>query len=75
MKVANSASPEIMHEIFQPRRESSNNLRYTSECIFSPIDSAYHLNESVSYAEPKICELIPSVIRRINTLYGFKKAK
>ena len=73
-KVANGISPEIMNEIFQLREKSHYNLRYTSEFIIPPIHSVYHGSESVSYLGPKIWELIPPVIRQIDTFSGFKKA-
>lgn len=38
-QVANDVSPEIMNEIFQPRKGSHYNLRYTSEFIIPPIHS------------------------------------
>ena len=53
-KVASDISREIKNEIFQPRGESRYNLRYISEFIILPIQSVYHLNESVSYLGPKI---------------------
>ena len=73
-KVANGMSPEIMNEIFQLREKSHYNLRYTSEFIIPPIHSVYHGRESASYLGPKLWELIPTVIRQIDTLSGFKKA-
>ena len=73
-KVANKMSPEIMNEIFQLREKSHYNLHYTSEFIIPPIHSVYHGSESVSYLGPKIWELVPPVIRQIDTFSGFKKA-
>ena len=67
-------SPELMNEILQLREKSHYNLRYTSEFIISPIHSVYHDSKSVSYLGHKIWELIPPVIRQIDTLSGFKKA-
>ena len=67
-------APEIMNEIFQLREKSHYNLRYTSEFIIPPIHSVYHGRESASYLGPKLWELIPTVIRQIDTLSGFKKA-
>ena len=74
MSIANGMSPEIMNEIFQLREKSHYNLRYTSEFIIPLIHSVYHGSKSVSYLGPKIWELIPPVIRQINTFSGFKKA-
>ena len=65
-------SPEKMNEIFQLREKTHYNLRYVSKFIIPPIHSAYHGRES--YLGPKIWDLIPSVIRQIDTFSGFKKA-
>ena len=73
-KIANGMSSEIMNEIFQLREKSHYNLRYTSEFIIPPIHSVHHGSESVSYLGPKIWELIPPVIRQIDTFSGFEKA-
>ena len=73
-KVANGMSLEIMNEIFQLREKSHYNLRYTSEFIIPPIHSVYHGSKSASYSGPKLWELIPTVIRQIDTLSGFKIA-
>ena len=73
-KVANGMSPEIMNEIFQLKEKSHYNLRYKSEFRIPPIHSVYHGSESVSYLGPKIWELIPPVIRQIDTFSKFKKA-
>ena len=73
-KVAKWMTPEIVNEIFQLREKSHYNLRYTSEFTISPIHSVYSGSESVSYLGPKIWELIPTVIRQIDTFSGFTKA-
>ena len=49
-------------------------LRYTSKFLIPAIHSVYHRIESAPYFGPKIWELIPSVIRQIDTFSGFKKA-
>ena len=73
-KAANGMSPEIMNEIFQLTEKSHYNLRYTSEFIIPPIHSVCHGSESHCYLGPKLWELIPPVIRQIDTLSEFKKA-
>ena len=73
-KIANGMSSEIMNEIFQLREKSHYNLRYTSESIISPIHSVCHGSESLSCLGRKIWELIPPVIRQIDTFSGFEKA-
>ena len=73
-KIANGMSPELMNEILQLREKSHCNLRYTSEFPIPAINTVCHGRECVSYLGPKIWELIPPVIRQINTFSGFKKA-
>ena len=70
----NGMPSEIMNEIFQLREKSHYNLCYTSEFLIPPIHSVYHGSKSVSYLGPKIWELIPPVIRQIDTFSRFKKA-
>ena len=65
-------STEKINEIFQLREKSNYNLCYISTFIIPPIHSVYHGRES--YFGPKIWDLIPSVIRQIDTFSGFKKA-
>ena len=67
-------SPERMNEIFHFIKKPHYNLRYTSEFSIPSIHSVYHDSESASYLGPKLWELIPTVIRQIDTLSGFKKS-
>ena len=63
-----------MNEIFQLTEKSHYNIRYTSPFFIPPTHSVYHGSESASYLGPKLWELLPPVIRKIDTLSGFKKA-
>ena len=47
---------------------------YASQFFIPPTHSVYHGSESASYFGPKLWELLPPVIRKIDTLSGFKKA-
>ena len=69
-KVAHGMSPVIMNEIFHL---SSYNLRYISNFVIPLIHSIYHDSESESYLGPKIWELIPPMIRQIESFKRFKK--
>ena len=73
-KVANGTCPDIMNEIFQLTEKSHYNIRYTSPFFIPPTHSVYHGSESASYLGPKLWELLPPVIRKIDILSGFKKA-
>ena len=72
-KVANGLSPEIMKDVFQIRNISHYNLRYAPTLVTENIHCAYNDSESASYLGPKIWEQIPSEIKTINSLVGFKK--
>ena len=52
--------------------EKSPIINYLMHIIL-PIHSVYNSSESVSYLGTKIWELIPPVIRQIDTFTGFKK--
>ena len=64
-----------MNEIFQLRKESHNNLRYTSNFVIPPIHSVYHGSESASYLGPQIWKLIPPVIRQVESFNEFIRTK
>ena len=72
-KVANGMSPVIMNEIFQLREESHYNLLCTSNFVIPPIHSVYRGSESALILGPKTWELIPPVIRKIESFKRFKK--
>ena len=72
-KVANGISPEIMKDVFQIRNISHYNLRYAPTFVTENIHCVYNGSESASYLGPKIWEQIPTEIKTINSLAGFKK--
>ena len=73
--VANGMDPEMMNEIFQLTEKSHYNLHYTTEFIIPLIHNVYHSRDSTSdLGNLQLWELIPTVIRQIDTLFGFKKA-
>ena len=72
-KVANGISPEIMKDVFQIRNILHYNLRYAPTFVTENIHCVYNGSESASYLGPKIWEQIPTEIKMINSLAGFKK--
>ena len=72
-KVANGISPEIMKDVFQIRNISHYNLRYAPIFVTENIHCVYNGCESALYLGPKIWEQIPTEIKTINSLAGFKK--
>ena len=72
-KVANGISPEIMKDVFQIRNISQYNLRYAPTFVTENIHCFYNGSESASYLGSKIWEQIPTKIKTINSLAGFKK--
>ena len=60
---------------FSLEKKSHYNLDYTTEFIIPPIHNVYHGRDSASdLGNLQLWELIPTVIRQIDTLSGFKKA-
>ena len=73
-KVVNGGSPEIMKEIFRIREENGYNLRHQNTFTHPIVNSVYNGTETVSFLGPKIWELIPTEIKELVSLNGFKKA-
>ena len=71
-KVKNSLSTEIMKEIF-PLVESSYNLRNVPDFRNYPIKTVTYGSETVSFLGPKIWNLVPTDIKREESLSGFKR--
>ena len=72
-KAANGVSPQIMKDVFQIRNISHYNLRYPPTFVAENIHCVYNGSQSASYLGPKIWEQIPTEIKTINSLAGFKK--
>ena len=72
-KVATGISPEIMKDVFQIRNISLYNLRYVPTFVTENIHCVYNGSESASFLGHKIWEQIPTEIKTINSLAGFKK--
>ena len=68
-KVVNGGSPEIMKDIFRIREENGYNSRHQNT-----FNSVYKGTETVLFLGPKIWELIPTEIKELVSLNGFKKA-
>ena len=62
-----------MKDVFQIRNISHYNLRYAPTFVTENIHCVYNGSESASYLGPKIWEQIPTEIKTINSLAGFKK--
>ena len=71
-KVKNDLSTEIMKEIF-PLVESSYNLRNVPNFRNYPIKTVTYGSETVSFLGPKIWNLVPTDIKREESLSGFKR--
>ena len=68
----NGGPPEIMKEIFTIREENGYNLRHQNTFKRPIVNSVYNGTETV--LGPKIWELIPTKIKELVSLNGFKKA-
>ena len=70
----NGSSLEIMKEIFRIREGNGYNLRHQNTFKRPIVNSVYNGTETVSFFGPKIWELIPTEIKELVSLNGFKKA-
>ena len=73
-KVMNGVSLKIMKEIFRIREENGYDLRNQNTFKRLIVNLVYNGTETVSFLGPKICELIPTKIKELVSLNGFKKA-
>ena len=69
-----SGSPEIMKKIFRIRDENGYNLRHQNTFNRPMVNSVYNGTETVRFLGPEIWELIPTEIKELVSLNGFKKA-
>ena len=72
-KLAKGISPTIMQQIFRFQNSSRYNLgsQNTFEIPFR--NHVYNGSESISYLGPKVWELVPNNLKRINSLTSFKE--
>ena len=70
----NVSSPGIMKEIFRISEENRYNLRDQNTFKRPIVNSVYNGTEIVSFFRPKIWDLIPTEIKELVSLNGFKKA-
>ena len=72
-KLAKGISPTIMQQIFRFQNSSRYNLgsQNTFEIPFR--NHVYNGTESISYLGPKVWELVPNNLKRINSLTRFKE--
>ena len=72
-KLAKGISPTIMQEIFRFRNSSRYNLRSQNTFEIPFRNHVYNGTESISYLGPKVWELVPDNLKRINSLTSFKE--
>ena len=69
----NGLSPPLMNNIFKLRAENPYNLIQVSEFSWPMVKSVYHGTESISYLGPKIWNILPEKLKKIEDLEHFKK--
>ena len=72
-KVANGMAPDIVSEIFQQKNKHPYLLRQNPIFYAPRIKSVYNGTESVSFLGPKIWQLVPVEMKKIESLEKFKK--
>ena len=72
LRFYNGLSPPLMNNVFKLRGENPYNLRHVSEISWSMVKSVYHGTKSISYLGPKIWDILPEKLKKIENLEHFK---
>ena len=73
-KAHKGLSPPIITEIFEKKNEHQYNLKHNSEFTRPAVNSVYHGTENVSFLGPKIRDILPVRLKKIDSLRSFKTA-
>ena len=76
-KVSKGLCPEIVKGLFQFRNDIPYNLRQRSQIQIPPVRTVrtvFSGRESIKYLDPNIWELIPDEMKKLESLWEFKKA-
>ena len=71
-KVPKNLSPQLVTEIFE-KRNNVYDLRNPSEFVRPRIRSVFNGEESISYLEPKIWDIVPPELKALETVNAFKR--
>ena len=71
-KIYHGISPITMNEIFTLRHQNQYNLRNETYFDVPKVRTVNHGSESVRYLGPKIWEIIPTRIKRLDIIDKFK---
>ena len=71
-KIKNDRSPLIVIELFEQRNEQHYDLRKDSPFTITPIRTAYHGSESISFLAPKIWNILPDRLENVNSIEALK---
>ena len=74
-KLAKGISPTIMQEIFRFPNNKRHNLGSQTNFKIPFRNSVYNGTESISYLGPKVWELVPDNLKRVNSMTSFKEQK
>ena len=73
-KVKNEIAPMITANMFTRMPENHYNFRHGSDFIVPFARTVYHDTESISYLGPKIWDIVPSELKKAQSLNSFKKS-
>ena len=67
--------PPIISELFEQKNKHHYNLRHDLEFTIPAVNSMYHGTESISFLGPKIWNILPNTLKKINSLEAFNRQK
>ena len=73
-KASKGLSPPIITELFEKQNEHQYNLRHNYQFPIPIVNFVYYGTESVSFLGPKIWDVLPDRLKKINSLKTLKTA-
>ena len=67
-KIKNEIAPMITANMFTRLPENHYNFRHRSDFKVAFARKVYHGTESISYLGPKICDIVPSELKKAQSL-------
>ena len=73
-KVSKGLCPQIVEGLFQYRNDIPYKLRQRSQFHIPPVRTVFSGTESIKFLGPKIWELIPDEMKKLESKWEFKRA-
>ena len=72
IRVHTGSAPDILDELFRLKPPSNYNLKNQLEFTVRPIKTVHYGMNSMAYIEPRMWELLPNNLKRLESVEPFK---